>query len=570
MRKALSLVLAALLIVSLLAGCGTSGSSATSENPAESTASTSTPATGSEQSPETAEPADTQEPSTESDTLYVYEMPLTDEPAELSFWYVFPTPFLTFMSGPEDFQAYTEMENRSNVHLNWVINSPESSVTNFNIMVTSGEYPDLLYNASDKYTQGLDAAVDNDVVLPLEDVVEEYMPCYSYWRKTDATFAKNTATDQHIAAIWGYCPNEIIETGPYVRQDILDALNIETPHTYDDYYELLKAFKTEYNGSAPLSGITSNGLLMGGNYLTAGYGIAACVGMSSSTLPFYVIDDEVLFGPTQPAFKEWLQLMNKWFSEGLIDPNFTSNTDSDWTTSLVANTDTVFWYAQLANLPAYTEEMTGVEGINVVAAYDPVRNEGDVNHFRPYQTGTSYNSISISTNCENVELACHWLDYWFSEEGSLLGTWGVEGEGYDVVDGKKTISENVLNNPDGIPMGIANTKYTLNRDIYYRDGERDSQLYTSAQLDAMKIWSTADIEWTYPANASRTLEESQEYGLLISDVKTYLEESIPAFITGAKPIDEFDDFVATLESDSMNLNRLIEIMQASYDRYTQR
>ena len=571
MRKTVTLILAVALVLSLAAGCGSSKPSA-SAPPSGSESQTTPEQSGTlEESPLNPEAESPAEPIPESsEDLYSYTMPLSDKPAELSFWYIFPSVFLTFMDGPEDFQAYAKMEELSNVHLEWITTPAETSDSSFNIMVASGAYQDLLYNAADKYSLGLDAAVENGVVMPLEDLVEEYMPCYSYWRSQDESFAKNTVTDQHLAAIWGYCPHEIIETGPYVRQDVLDELNMDMPVTYDDYYELLKAFKSEYGGSAPFAGLGSNGLIMGGNYLTAGFGVAACIGINSSTLPFYVVDNEVKFGPTQDEFLSYLTMMNSWYSEGLIDPDFASSDNAGWASRLVSSGDTVFWYAQLANMPAYNEEMTGIDGINVVGSYDPVLEEGSVNHFRPYQTGTSFNSISISTACENIELACHWLDYWFSEEGSQLGTWGVEGQGYDISsDGKKIISENVLHNPDGIPMGIANTKYTLNRDVYYKDGTRDDQLYTQAQLDAMERWSAADIAYTFPSMASMTIDESEEYGLLISDVKTYLDECIPLFINGDMPLSEFDVFVETLEG-SLNVNRLVEIMQASYDRYINR
>ena len=62
-----------------------------------------------------------------------------------------------------------------------------------------------------------------------------------------------------------------------------------------------------------------------------------------------------------------------------------------------------------------------------------------------------------------------------------------------------------------------------------------------------------------------TAEESNEYATIMSDIQTYVQENIVAFIVGTKPISEWDAYVATMKS--IKLDRATEIVQAAYDRY---
>ncbi|MMZ70362.1 hypothetical protein D1872_333830 [compost metagenome] len=51
----------------------------------------------------------------------------------------------------------------------------------------------------------------------------------------------------------------------------------------------------------------------------------------------------------------------------------------------------------------------------------------------------------------------------------------------------------------------------------------------------------------------------------MSQVNTYLNETMTAIISGQKPITEFDKMAETIKS--MDIDRAIEVHQAAYDRY---
>ena len=87
-------------------------------------------------------------------------------------------------------------------------------------------------------------------------------------------------------------------------------------------------------------------------------------------------------------------------------------------------------------------------------------------------------------------------------------------------------------------------------------------------LAAMDAWNVADCDWVYPDCATLNAAENEEYASIFSDIQTRISETIPAFITGTKPMSEWDSFIQAIKD--MNIDRCIEIKQQELDRYYSR
>jgi putative aldouronate transport system substrate-binding protein len=68
-----------------------------------------------------------------------------------------------------------------------------------------------------------------------------------------------------------------------------------------------------------------------------------------------------------------------------------------------------------------------------------------------------------------------------------------------------------------------------------------------------------------PDNISHTSEESRELANIMTDINTYRDEMTLKFIVGQEPIENFDNFVATIKK--MNIDKAIEIKTAALSRY---
>ena len=62
-----------------------------------------------------------------------------------------------------------------------------------------------------------------------------------------------------------------------------------------------------------------------------------------------------------------------------------------------------------------------------------------------------------------------------------------------------------------------------------------------------------------------TAEESGEYATIYNNVKKFCDENIVAFISGEKPLSEYDRFIEDIKK--LKAGRALEIQQAAYERY---
>ena len=194
--------------------------------------------------------------------------------------------------------------------------------------------------------------------------------------------------------------------------------------------------------------------------------------------------------------------------------------------------------------------------------------EDSINHFGTFITKSASNGFRITTNCENVELACQWGDWWYSEEGSLLANYGVEGEGFEYVDGVPTFTSLVTDSDLGMrdALLVYASNGTINCVI---DNNAAASVYSEVDKAAPEIWATGmDDEYVIPSSMSLSADDSTEAANIYSDIQTLCMESIAKFITGDKSLDEFDDFVQQIED--MGIQDYLDIYQECYDDYMAR
>lgn len=435
----------------------------------------------------------------------------------------------------------------------------------FNLILSSDELPDIIthgWGIPSTPPGGPEKAIAEGLYIALNDLIKNYAPNFLKIITEDDKVRKDCTTDK--GDIWGMPMVDRYPQppwqGPAIRKDYLDKINMEIPRTIEEWYLVLKALKENAeqfpNMEAPF-------LLdsMGRGYFHE------FIGAYGVTNDFINVDGKVKYGPLEEGFKEYLKEMNKWYKEGLIHKDFAAGLDkvAYLTTGKVAAADDVgFW--QFDSFKAAAKE----EGFNLVAAPYPSLKKGEKVHLTcPYRrVGMGYHT-SITTACKNPERAVDWLDWFYSEEGSEIANWGIEGEHWKLVNGEKRYTEKVYNNPEGVTMNIAYFKYSYSHGAFLREWDRECQLYSKEANGAMELWhESADDAYLIPTFISMTPEESNEFSSIMSDINTHVSEMMIKFIMGEESFDNYDNFVNTIKS--RNIDRAIEIMQAALDRYNKR
>ena len=569
MKKILAWLLCTGLMLSLLSACGgeTATSSAASAS-TDSAVSEAAPnpteaATPQEAAPDSAEPEDSapidQEPVLQDESTTMNFFPVDGE--SISWWFSYVDDIT-----PDDSQFFQQMQERTGITVEWQCPNKQTAAENFNLMIASGDWTDMVTGLGGMYTTGLNGALEEGIIQDLTDVVRENMPAYQNVLASNEEYTVDTKLDDgRIAAIYGLqAEGYPASVGMAIRKDWLDDLGMDLPRTYDQYHDVLTAFKNEKGATSPLL-ISSSGT-ENNNFWFTGYGVAGTLDQTRGLYPFYQMDGEVHFSVTEDGFREALEMLAQWYSEGLIYKDFMSG-DIMTGMGMAMSGETGLYTTFLTTL-SNPDSATGGQAW---PALMPLKNEDDEIHFGlavDLVEGVSAGTC-ITATAEDTELCARWLDYLYTADGQLLANYGVEGVSFEYVDGKPQLMDIVLNNPT-YGTNIALNYYALNISMGLLDWSRTTVNYTDAQKAALEIWSEGDTDYNYPTNVTMTVQESEEFNRTYSDISTNVSENVLAFITGSRPLNDesWNEFVSGIEG--MGIEKCVEIKQAALDRYLSR
>lgn len=590
MKKLLALLLALCLTMGLMAGCGDTASSAASstgaateneETQAEETAEASeAPATETETGSAVEEETSAVEPGTGEVTELAKEVFGEDAAPEevsypidtdetLSLIATFPDPlFASYPNAMADCSIYKVAEEKTGIHVEYEGLSTSASAEKFNVMIAGGDLPDMV-GWGLNYTSGNDDAIEKEDYLDLSEYVAEYAPNYYKYLSTDDQLLKSALTASgYLPAFFALVTEDSLsKAGLVIRTDELEKLGLDKPYTIDEWEETLEAFKND-GIDQPLVMLAPGAMM--DNWIAGAFDVAAyCNNFPMSAAPIFVKDGEIKFGPIEDGFLDYITLMNDWYNKGYIDPDFIS-INANWNgpdySAAITNGEAGIFYTDWGNIGGYIEA-SEIEGFDLEATYDMHASEDSVNHFAVFTKKSAGNGVIITSNCDNVELACRWADWWYTDEGSLLANYGVEGEGFEYVDGVPTFTELVTDSDLG--MRDALLVYASNNTICcVVDNNAVASGYSEVDKAAPEIWAEGmDDEYVIPTTVTQSLsaEENTEAVNIYSDIETLCMEYIAKFITGDKSLDEYDSFVEQIES--MNIQGYLDIYQEAYDRY---
>lgn len=432
----------------------------------------------------------------------------------------------------------------------------------FNLMIASGEYPDIIEYYWPMYSGGAAKALDTKVILPLNDVISKVSPNLTKIFEENYDLKKNCMADGEVYMYPFYRTSDVLLTyyGTMIRKDLLEKTGLEAPETIDEWETVLRAFK-EYTDVPLLQDFTPSAL-EGSNAFVGAFGVSA---------GFYVDDGKVKYGPMEDGFKDFVYKIADWYKEGLIDAEF-ANGNSDRISSLVINgkVGAVSGYNGSSFgtwLAPFREKNPGADMMPVKYA---VLNKGERPQFGQKDAPITGTGAAISTQCKNVELAARLLDYGYSEEGQMLYNFGIEGESYEMIDSKPVYTKKISDSENqlGIAMGSALSMYTKasSGGPYAQREEYILQFYRDdVQKEALKVWSDTDaLEHKLP-NVEIGTKDSQRISKIMGDVKTSVDENVIKLIMGVTPLDQYDSYVQNLKN--MGIDEAIEIYQKAYDNY---
>ncbi len=574
MKKFLSLMLAVLMVLSLVACASETPADTTTDTPAETPAEepSETPDASEEPSQTPVEETPVEELPSQVEGGVTVTMPLVTEPTTLRFWWPSVAGLLTFdMSNASDYLYFAEMEKRSGVTVE--IEVPNDAQTQFGLLMASQDYPDFIEYFGNYYTQGYDHAIEEELIVPLEEYAE-YLPNIMNIVNSNDDIRRQVMTDEgHLPGIptlnmrrYGSYYNSNNWAGYVIREDMLNELNMEVPTTYDELTTLLGAMKDNYSDTAipfQLSCMNGNFMLALGGMFWSGYGFTA---------DWMQKDGVVEYSLTSDSYKQYLQMLNNWYSNGYLDPDLMSSMTL-WTDATNAVTDQfgVFplIYTQMGQIIETAQ--SEIPSYSLVAM-EPLKVTEDAEEHVCFATGLGSVSSVVMATSPNIELVCQWWDYFFSEEGIILGNYGIEGEhfNYDENGIPKWIPEAFTSDDPQWNLSNLQYKYVLYNTPGYIEQDREWIMVDETALNVLNLWNeNSGSDWNYPAAATMTASESEDYASIMNDISTYVNECAAKFLIGEMDFEgDWEDYVSAVES--MGLEDALDCKQAALDRYNAR
>lgn len=499
-----------------------------------------------------------------------YSLPLFSDTLEISYWMPIEHDLANLVSSYGEMESYQWVGENLNVKIDWYQCSTEAKSDQFNLMVAGGDYCDLIDAVFELYSGGDDAAIEDEVILELDSYIYDYMPFYtSYFANDDLRKAVMTNTG-HFGSIYQIRAEKFnsLTNGPVVRLDWLEECGLEwnrdnLPETLDDWHEILTAFHDRY-GAVTLWDPT------GVEYIGA-WGIYASMpggqGPMASNLAdgyFYDASGEIVYGPTCDRFQDYIETISQWYAEGLIDPDFITSTDRNYETTMFTEGRTGLWGAN--NLQEIMVNVPDIEEVLTAIPNPKIDEQSFV--YGGYSSYTMNNATAISTQCRNVEKCLIFLDWFFTKEGSVLATYGMEGVTYErSPEGGYDLTELVINNPDGLSDKVVICMYSTFGSYLYETSYDDVGL-TPTKEAFYNVWKRNwDPENCVVSNTAFTSEEAAEQTAILAEIGTYAGTVFLEWITGVRVLDDasWNEYVKTC--NELGADRALELEKTAVERY---
>lgn len=483
---------------------------------------------------------------------------------DLSFtcWRQMDANLSTSFSNQAESPFEEELAKRTGVTVKYLHPAAGSVQEAFNILLSSGDLPDMIYYPWDNISGGAAKAIADGHIIVINDYMEKYAPAYSKYlsEHEDIDRAVHTENGEYygfpnIAGDGILCTS----AGLMMRKDWLDELGLEEPETMDEVYNVLKAMKEQKGVELPYSGNLYTAGLWG--IFTSAYGV----------LPeLYVDNGKVLFGSVEPGYKEYLTTMNKWYKEGLIDNSFPTLDSKTINSNIMNGFSAMTNGAGGSGMGVYLNTARAKDpNYDIVGLKSPVLNKGDKPMYGHYVSNISGHYVAITKACKNVPALVKYLDYKYTDEGHDFCNFGIEGVSYEMVDGEPVYTDLILNNPEGKSVSQMMAQYMLSSSVgggYVQDGRYIMQYYgTQQQKDALVKWSDTNAKDHYLPKVNISADKLSEITSMLSDIITYSQSMTLKFIMGTEDLANYDSFVEKMKS--MGLDTVLEEYNAALVRY---
>ncbi|WP_138750767.1 extracellular solute-binding protein [Paenibacillus sinopodophylli] len=503
-KKLLTLILAGVMMVGLVTGCG-------SNNENSQPSSTTNSANGSAN-------------------------PSSEKLVDLNVWWT----NIGFKGIDKDsplYKSYTDLLGVGVVspYVEW--NGGTDYLNTLNMKIAAGEMPNVFMPWNGNEAE----LAKNGAITDLTELLPKYAPNLwklipeDVWNVVKANDPTGQGKIYWIPSVTSY-----EKTTGLIRQDWLDKLNLQMPKTQEEYVNVLKQFKEkDPNGNGKADEIPTGGRENARwmDHLYNQYGVAMLEGNPEWDL----YNGELTYSAVSPNMKDALAFIHQLYQQKLLDQETFLNDKAAWDGKIDSNVVGNYYHwgqttwMHLSNI----EQATGAKAdFSVLPILQAPGYEGK-GFITTKQVGNPAWVVSSQQDEEHLMTSLKFLNG-IADQSKWSDLYlGVEGMHYKLVDGKKTV----------LPEDKSTQQNRLNP--YDQFGTIEFQ------EDLLNQSATPDNQWQYDQSI-KNMKDLQQYVKVIAgdgmpssvyenypDIKNHKlwQEYATKIIIGTYPIDKFDEFV---------------------------
>jgi putative aldouronate transport system substrate-binding protein len=430
----------------------------------------------------------------------------TAKPLEITMFY-YDNATLPFKS---DWLTLTESQKRYNLKINWEVIPTGDYATKVSLVLNSGvNAPDaILYQNISGENASLAA---NGAILPVSD----YSNWTPNWNDRVTEFGLKADVDRlklkdgKLYLLPSLYDQPFYDAGLLLREDLLAKYGLPAPKTFDDLYNIAKAYKKDNPASYPITMLV--GQRVHYRFTQPSWGISLYRdGAGGSRVLSWDYNKKTFFaGAISDQYREYMRFWNKMYAEGLLDPEMADPINNDvWNRKMATGVSiaTYAYYDQIGGIAA----ATNIPGFKL-QMYPPLVGPAGAHNQQKNRTGGGIIfpiGVSKRPDFERVIRAVDAM--FFSKEAALLWCLGVEGQTYTMEANKIKYADSILSAPDGIYKSMQ---------LRYGCGSASTQF----------VWVNAREMTKYDANYERINKEVA---------------AMPDAIQAVPPTPKFDDAAA--------------------------
>lgn len=463
------------------------------------------------------------------------EGPLYEETFSFSYMY----PIHPVYTQDNLFDQY--LDEYLNMKVEWIQVAGADFDQKLSVLLSSGDLPDVIRVTGSQ----VPTLLDQGAIIALDDLMAEYgADIAAEYEKWNGARNAINPSDGHIYGVYSI---EGIESANCiaVRQDWLDQLGLPMPETLDEWLDTWYAFKENNLGGEqtyPIGNVI--------NPIFDAFGV-----QYTRDLRYVVLEDGSLVNRYEHEhYLEALTLLAQLYADGIINPYVFTQSTADFDTMVYSGCIGTVDHSGSKIGQEYNVEMEKSVENAWFTPTSPI--------LGPYGDQTVRGRAGVGDTCAVITVQADapdqimkYLNWCYSEEGITLTNFGIEGETYDLVDGRPVLrsewcnyTEKLWNNGIGCTYKGA-FDWSNDQFVQVMFGGKSRDQLNRYDASAYAAYMEVNSGYTHGTYLQFTTPTEIELG---ADLWSQLSNAEQQAIAGEITLEEFQNVLARVKAAGMD------------------